>query len=164
MTLCAESLWHLWGVLICSKHIVRTSNVCNNARNDICPNMQNYTIEIARRGRVVNTTCLYSGDLSLKSRSGNRLSWDVSWFHLDPPGKSMKEKVRNGTIRAMMLVGKRILEIIEEKRLRWFGRVKWMPGNRLPLKILEWEPEETRRSGRPEERWIDKPWTDRRGY
>jgi hypothetical protein len=29
-----------------------------------------------------------------------------------------------------------------------------MPGNRLPLKILEWEPEGTRRRGRPKERWI----------
>jgi hypothetical protein len=30
------------------------------------------------------------------------------------------------------------------------GHIKRMPGNRLPLKILEWEPE-----GRPKERWID---------
>jgi hypothetical protein len=85
--------------------------------------------------------------------------------------KSRKEKVRNVTIRAIMEVGKNILEVIEEKRLRWFGHVKRMPGNRLPLKILEWEPEGMRRRGRPEERWIDgarrsrdKPWTERRGY
>jgi hypothetical protein len=37
--------------------------------------------------------------------------------------------------------GKNILEVSEEKRLRWFGHVTRMPGNRLPLKILEWEPE-----------------------
>jgi hypothetical protein len=54
-----------------------------------------------------------------------------------------------------MEVGKNILEVIEEKRLRWFGHVKRMPGNRLPLKILEWEPEGTRRRGRSKERWID---------
>jgi hypothetical protein len=42
-----------------------------------------------------------------------------------------------------MEVGKNILNIIEEKRLTWFGRVKRMPGNRLPLEILEWEPEGT---------------------
>jgi hypothetical protein len=57
---------------------------------------------------------------------------------------------------------------MEEKRLRWFGRVKGMPGNRLPRKILEWEPEGTLRRGRSKERWSktehDKPWTDRRGY
>jgi hypothetical protein len=56
--------------------------------------------------------------------------------------KSRKEKVRNVTIRENMEVGKNILEVIEEKRLRRFGHVKRMLGNRLPLKILEWEREE----------------------
>jgi hypothetical protein len=54
-----------------------------------------------------------------------------------------------------MEMRKNILEVVEEKRLRWFGHVKRMPGNRLPLKILEWEPEGTRRRGRSKERWID---------
>jgi hypothetical protein len=55
----------------------------------------------------------------------------------------------------VMEVRKNILEETEGKRLRWFGCVKRMPGNRLPLKILGWEPEGTRRTGRPKERWID---------
>jgi hypothetical protein len=38
-------------------------------------------------------------------------------------------------------VGKNILEVTDEKRLRWFGHVKRMPVNRLPRKILEWELE-----------------------
>jgi hypothetical protein len=69
--------------------------------------------------------------------------------------KSRKEKVRNVTIREVMEVRKNILKVNEEKRLRWFGHVERMPGNRLPLKVLEWEPEGTRRRGRPKERWID---------
>jgi hypothetical protein len=69
--------------------------------------------------------------------------------------KSRKEKVRNVTTREIMEVGKNVLEVIEEKRLRCFGHVKRMPRNRLPLKILEWESEGTRRRGRPKERWID---------
>jgi hypothetical protein len=67
--------------------------------------------------------------------------------------KSRKENVRNGTITEIMEVGKNILEVIEEKRLRWFGHVDRMPGNRLPLKILDWEPEGTRRRGRQMDRW-----------
>jgi hypothetical protein len=63
--------------------------------------------------------------------------------------------VRNGTITEVMKSGKNILEVTEEKRLRWFGHVNRMPGNRLPLKIVKWEPEGTRRSVRPKERWID---------
>jgi hypothetical protein len=50
--------------------------------------------------------------------------------------KSRKEKVRNVTIREVMEVRKNIFEVIEEKRLRWFGHVERMPGNRLPLKVL----------------------------
>jgi hypothetical protein len=49
-----------------------------------------------------------------------------------------------------MEAGKNILEVTEEKRLRWFGHV-----NRLPVKILEWEPVGTRRTERPKERWMD---------
>jgi hypothetical protein len=54
-----------------------------------------------------------------------------------------------------MEVGKNILEVTEENRLRWFEHVKRMPGNRLPLNILECEPEGRRRRGRPKGRWID---------
>jgi hypothetical protein len=57
--------------------------------------------------------------------------------------KSRKQKVRNVTIRELIEVWKNILEVTEEKRLRWFEHVKRMPGNRLPLKVLEWEPEGT---------------------
>jgi hypothetical protein len=40
-------------------------------------------------------------------------------------------------VMEVMEVPKNILEITEEKRLRWFGHVKRMPGYRLPLKVLE---------------------------
>jgi hypothetical protein len=49
--------------------------------------------------------------------------------------ENKERNFRNGTIRAIMKVGKNIVEVTEEKRLRWFGHVKRMPGNRLPLKI-----------------------------
>jgi hypothetical protein len=75
----------------------------------------------------------------------------LRWIFGDNPQKIKKEKVRNDTIRAIMEVRKSILEVIEEKRLRWFGHVKRMPGNSLPLKILEWEQEGARRKGRPKE-------------
>jgi hypothetical protein len=48
----------------------------------------------------------------------------------------------------------------EEKRLRWFGHVKRMPGNRLPLKIVEWEPEGTRRKGRPKRDGVNRSMTN----
>jgi hypothetical protein len=42
------------------------------------------------------------------------------------------KNVRNGTFRAIIDEGKNILEVTEEKWLRWFGYVKRMPGSRLP--------------------------------
>jgi hypothetical protein len=39
-----------------------------------------------------------------------------------------------------MDVGKNVLEVTEEKRLRCFGHVKGMPVNGLSWRILEWEP------------------------
>jgi hypothetical protein len=66
-----------------------------------------------------------------------------------------KKRSEMSPITEVMEVGKNILEVTKEKRLQRFGHVKRMPGNRLPLKISEWEPEGTRRRGRPKEKWID---------
>jgi hypothetical protein len=88
---------------------------------------------------------------TLNTQQANKLLAIEMDFWRRSARKSRKEKVRNVTIREVMEVGKNILEVNEEKRLRWFGHVKRMPGNRLPLKVLEWEPEGTRRRGRPKE-------------
>ena len=48
-----------------------------------------------------------------------------------------------------------ILEAIEEKLLRGLEHAKRMPGNRLTRRMLEWEPEGTRRKVRPKERRMD---------
>jgi hypothetical protein len=48
-----------------------------------------------------------------------------------------------------------VLEVTEEKSLRSFGHLKRMPGNRLQLRTLEWEPEGIRRMGRPKEKWMN---------
>jgi hypothetical protein len=79
----------------------------------------------------------------------------LRWIFGEDPLENQEKKVRNGTIRAIIEVGKNTVEVTEEKQLGWFGHVQRKPGNKLPLKILEWEPEGMRRRGRPKERWID---------
>jgi hypothetical protein len=104
----------------------------------------------------VQSILLYGAETrTLNTQQANNLLATEMDFWRSSARKSRKENVRNVTIRKIMEVGKNILEVTEEKRLRWFGHVKRMSGNRLPLKILEWEPEGTRRRGRPKERWID---------
>ena len=54
-----------------------------------------------------------------------------------------------------MDVGKNIREIIEEKRSKLLAHVNGMPENRLLRRILEWEPEGTRREDAKKTRLLD---------
>jgi hypothetical protein len=93
---------------------------------------------------LVQSILLYGAETwTLNTQQANKLLATDMDFWRRSARKSRKEKVRNVTIRDVIEVGKNILEVIEEKRLRWLGHVKRMPGNRRPLKILEWEPEGT---------------------
>jgi hypothetical protein len=48
------------------------------------------------------------------------------------------------------------MDIIEKKRLQWYGHVKRMPEERMPKLILEWVPAGRRKGGgRPRKTWIE---------
>ena len=49
-----------------------------------------------------------------------------------------------------------IIDIIERKRLQWYGHVKRMQEERLPKLIMEWIPEERRKRGRPRKTWMER--------
>jgi hypothetical protein len=42
-----------------------------------------------------------------------------------------------------------IIDIIEKKRLLWYGHVKRMPEKRIPTLIIEWIPQERGKRERP---------------
>jgi hypothetical protein len=48
-----------------------------------------------------------------------------------------------------------IIDIIEKKRLQWYGQVKRMPVERIPKLIMEWVPEARRKRGRPRKMWME---------
>ena len=52
-----------------------------------------------------------------------------------------------------------IIDIIEKKRLKWYGHVKRMPEQRLPKLIMEWIPIERKKKGRP--KGVQEPMTVR---
>ena len=54
-----------------------------------------------------------------------------------------------------MKVDKNILEVIEERKLRWLGHIKRMGEDRIPKMILEWNSEGRRRIGKPQEKQMD---------
>jgi hypothetical protein len=85
---------------------------------------------------LVQSILLYGAETwTLNTQQASKLLATEMDFWRRFARKSRKEKVRNVTIREIMKVGKNILEVTEEKRLRWFGHIKRMPGNRLPLKV-----------------------------
>ena len=69
-------------------------------------------------------------------------------------GVNKKDRIRNSHIRKDLGV-EPLLTSIEKARLRWFGHVKRMEGNRLSRKYLEWQPRDKRPAGRPRKRWME---------
>jgi hypothetical protein len=55
-----------------------------------------------------------------------------------------------------------IIETIRLNRLRWFGHVQRMEGNRIPKRVLCMNLGTTRLRGRPRNRWEDKVREDGR--
>ena len=48
-----------------------------------------------------------------------------------------------------------IIDIIQKKRLQWYGHVKRMPEERIPKLIMEWISLERRKRGRPRKTWTE---------
>ena len=71
--------------------------------------------------------------------------------------KSRMETIKNEHIKEIMGVkGKSdIIDIIEKKRLQWYGHVKRIPEERIPKLIMEWVPLERRKRGRPRKTWME---------
>jgi hypothetical protein len=49
-----------------------------------------------------------------------------------------------------------IIDIIEKKRVQWYGHVKRMPEDRLTKLIMGRIPEERRKRGRPRKTWMER--------
>jgi hypothetical protein len=68
--------------------------------------------------------------------------------------KSRLEKIKNENIKEIMgMKGKP--DIIEKKRLQWYGHFKRIPEKRIPKLILEWVPAERRKRVCPRKTWME---------
>jgi hypothetical protein len=76
--------------------------------------------------------------------------------------KSRMERIKNEHIKETMGGGggvkgqPDIIDIIQNKRLQWYGHVKRMPEERIPKLIMEWIPEEIRKRGHPKKTWMER--------
>jgi hypothetical protein len=71
--------------------------------------------------------------------------------------KSRMERIQNEHIKEIIgLKGKPdILDIIQKKRLLWYGHVKRMPEERIPKLIMGCIPRERRKRGHPRKTWME---------
>ena len=71
--------------------------------------------------------------------------------------KSSIERIKNEHIKEIMGLKEKpdIIDIIERKRLQWYGHEKRMHDERLPKLIMEWIPGERRKIGRPRKTWME---------
>ena len=69
--------------------------------------------------------------------------------------KSRIERIKNEHIKEIMGVKEKpdVIDIIERKRLQWYGHVKRMQDERLPKLIMEWIRGERRKRERPRKTW-----------
>jgi hypothetical protein len=71
--------------------------------------------------------------------------------------KSRLERMKNEYIKEIMVVKAKpdIIDIIEKKRLQWFGHVERMQEERLPKLIMEWIPGKRRKRERSRKTWLE---------
>jgi len=71
--------------------------------------------------------------------------------------KSRMERIKNEYVKEIMGVkGKLdIIDIIEKKRLQWYGHINRMPEERIPKLIMELIPLERSKRRRPRKTWIE---------
>lgn len=92
-------------------------------------------------------------------------------------GLTLLDHVRNDTIREKMEVEHTIIDNITEKQLKWYGHLRRMNAERLPLKVWNWTPAQRKKRGRPRKKWISNiraemeirglhegDWNDRRRW
>ena len=105
---------------------------------------------------LVQSVMLYGAETwTLDRQNANKLLATEMDYWRRAARKSRMDKIRNQRIRELMEVDRNILEVIEERKMRWFGHVERMGEDRIPKMILEWNAEGRRRRGKPREQWMD---------
>jgi hypothetical protein len=71
--------------------------------------------------------------------------------------KSRLARIKNEHIKKIMGVKEKpeIINIIQKKRLQWYGHVKRMQEERLPKLIMVWITAERRKRGRSRKTWME---------
>lgn len=67
--------------------------------------------------------------------------------------RSRLERIRNDRIREVMNVNHTIIDDIRAKQLIWYGHMRRMTDERIPIKVFQWTLKGRRKRGRPRRSW-----------
>ena len=128
------------------KHRINQTRIAINALNsiwcykDITKNRKLYIYQT-----IIQSTLMYGAKVwQIPTREINKiLSTEMAVLRRSAR-KSRTERIQNEHIKEIMGVKEKldIINIIERKRLQWYGHVKRMQDERLPKLIMEWIPGE----------------------
>jgi hypothetical protein len=107
---------------------------------------------------IIQTILMYGAEVwQIHTREINKISSTEIDVLRRSARKSRTERIKNEHIKEIMGVKKKpdIIDIIESKRLQWYGHVKRMQEERLPKLNMEWIPGERRKRGRPRKTWME---------
>ena len=119
---------------------------------------KNITIRIKMRlyHALVEPVLLYGSECWCLRKEDERrlLVAEMGWLRRII-GRSRREKIRNEETREELGAEETIVEKIRKRRLRWFGHVRRMGGERLPNAALHGHVSGERSRGRPRKTWMD---------
>jgi hypothetical protein len=110
---------------------------------------------------LVLSILLYGAETwTLKKEDENRLLVFEMMCLRKILGVSRLDKIRNTKIRQSLGLKNTVTDLINQKRMRFFGHIKRMKNHRYPKILLEANLEGKRPRGRPAKRWTDCVKTD----
>ena len=121
--------------------ILWNKNLINKTKKNVYQTMVQPVMTYGSETWVINKS------MSQKLLSSEMMYWRRS------SGLTLMDRVRNDTIRQRMKVENTIMDSIKEKQLKWYGHLRRMDTERLPLKVWNWKPSQRRKQGRPRKRW-----------
>jgi hypothetical protein len=106
--------------------------------------------------REINKILSTEMDVLRRSTRKSRLERIKNEHIINNSMASVHERLYQHIQEIMGVKGKPdITDIIEKKRLQWYGHIKRMPEERIPKLIMEWIPEERQETGCPMKTWKD---------
>ena len=105
---------------------------------------------------LVESTATYGSEIwTLNKQQKSRINAMENNYLRRCCNLTLLDRVKTDEIRARMNVEKTLTDKIEEKQLSWYGHMRRMPDDRLPIKCFKWIPTRRRKKGRPRTKWKD---------